>query len=73
MCNFKYDSEQIDMFNPVFNGIYEIKKEKEIKHKMNAQKRRERSVLKQKQKKLEELYHFEEKHPESFLFDEFKR
>lgn len=72
MCKKKYDSIQIDMFSSIFDGSTESKKEREIKDKINGQKRRDRWRLKQKEKKMEELYQFEKKHPESFLFSEFR-
>ena len=72
MTKKKYDSIQIDMFSPIFNGTTESKKEREIKNKINGQKRRDKWRLKQKEKKMEELYQFEKKHPESFLFSEFR-
>jgi hypothetical protein len=67
-----FDSIQIDMFSDQFNGSCESQKQREIQRKEKREKRREKWLLNKKKKEMEELYHFDMKHPENVLFEEYR-
>lgn len=67
-----FDSIQMDMFSDQFNGSCESQKQREIQRKEKRKKRREKWLLNKKKKEMEELYHFDMKHPENVLFEEYR-